>query len=136
MAALESNPDAFSLVPGAEPLVGYRLIERLGKGGFGEVWKADAPGGFQVALKFVRLEDGAGVIEERSLAVINRIRHANLLNQFGAWQRRRLADHRHGTGRPLAAGPPSRGRSPGDSPGFRGPSCWNTCSRRPRGSIS
>src|SRR4051812_20060877 len=86
VAEHEPNPDAFSLVPGTEPLAGYRLIGRLGGGGFGEVWKADAPGGFQVALKFVRLGDGAGVIEERALTVINRIRHANLLNQFGAWQ--------------------------------------------------
>src|SRR5262249_43582958 len=39
--------------PGAEPLPGYILIEPLGRGGFGEVWKCEAPGGLHKAIKFV-----------------------------------------------------------------------------------
>lgn len=32
---------------------GYRLIKRIGSGTFGEVWRADAPGGVPVAVKIV-----------------------------------------------------------------------------------
>jgi eukaryotic-like serine/threonine-protein kinase len=37
----------------AEPIPGYKLIERIGGGGFGEVWKCEAPGGLLKAIKFV-----------------------------------------------------------------------------------
>src|SRR3954469_20064312 len=44
---------SFIREPNAEPLPGYRLIEPIGSGGFGEVWKCEAPGGIFKAMKFV-----------------------------------------------------------------------------------
>ena len=42
-----------------EPVPGYRLVRFLGKGNFGEVWMASAPGNKKVALKIIdRFSDG------------------------------------------------------------------------------
>jgi serine/threonine protein kinase len=44
---------------GDEPLPGYRLIQPLGSGSFGEVWKCEVPGGLVKAIKFVAGNEGA-----------------------------------------------------------------------------
>jgi WD40 repeat protein len=83
---LIKNYQGILLAPGAEPISGYHLVERLGKGGFGEVWATEAPDGTRVALKFVPKGDKAAAIEGRALEAIQGIRHPNLSPALGVWQ--------------------------------------------------
>ena len=75
-----------TLEAGVQPVPGYRLVERLGQGGCGEVWKATGPGGFELALKFVCLAGSIGPLELRAMQIIKDVRHPHLLATFGAWQ--------------------------------------------------
>src|SRR5947199_633501 len=64
--------------PNAEPIPGYRLIEPLGSGGFGEVWKCEAPGGLFKAIKFVfgnlNSLDVEGARAEQELQALERVK--------------------------------------------------------------
>src|SRR6516225_5560367 len=78
---------SFVREPNSEPLPGYRLIEPLGNGGFGEVWKCEAPGGLFKAIKFVYgnlnsldVEGARAEQEFKALTRIKEVRHPFVLS--------------------------------------------------------
>jgi serine/threonine protein kinase len=73
--------------PDSEPLPGYRLLEPIGTGGFGEVWKCVAPGGILKAIKFVYGnlhaldgDDARAVQEMKALERVKQVRHPFVLS--------------------------------------------------------
>jgi serine/threonine protein kinase/WD40 repeat protein len=71
--------------PGDEPVPGYRLEHLLGRGQYGEVWKATTPGRSSIALKFLDLTGRQGRKEFRSAQRVKQIRHAHLMPVVAIW---------------------------------------------------
>ena len=63
-------------------VLGYRLKARIGSGGFGEVWSAEAPGGIMKALKIVYgfHDEKRAQAELKALDRVKTLRHPFLLN--------------------------------------------------------
>src|SRR5262249_36102205 len=77
-----------ALQAGVEPFPGCRLIQLRGRGGFSEVWEAEATDGRRVALKFMPGSSEAAPKEIRALQTIRELRHPNLARIERIWSQR------------------------------------------------
>lgn len=73
--------------PGMEPIPGYKIVDFLGEGSYGAVYKARGPGGVENALKFINLDNKQGLKEFRSVSLVKKLRHANLVPIHAIWLR-------------------------------------------------
>jgi len=79
---LGAQHDAGMMVGG-----GYRLEKRIGSGAFGEVWRATAPGGVEVAVKIIfrPLDNEEAKTELQAMELIKTLRHPFLLQTHSFW---------------------------------------------------
>ncbi len=67
---------------------GYRLVRRINRGSFGEVWRAEAPGGVEVAVKIIygSVAEAQAQRELQALELIKKLRHPFLVPLHAFWQ--------------------------------------------------
>src|SRR5260370_10468407 len=80
----KTTPPAARVVPVGG---GFRLIQRIGGGTFGEVWRALAPGDVEVAIKIILrpISDSDADRERRALELIKKLHHPFLLQMQAFW---------------------------------------------------
>jgi serine/threonine protein kinase len=74
------------LQSGLEPYPGTHLRQKLGRGGFAEVWEAETAEGKSIALKFMPCDDGLAASKEiRSIQAVRQLRHPHLIHIDNVW---------------------------------------------------
>jgi formylglycine-generating enzyme required for sulfatase activity len=84
---LEGIPATFSKNLVLPQIGGFTLIERIGRGGFAEVWKAKAPGGVLKAIKIIirPIDQAEATREVEAMDLIKNLRHHFLLPVHSYW---------------------------------------------------
>ncbi len=88
-AVAATTKKAVPIAPPAAPIFpeGYTPLEMIGRGCFGEVWRAEAPGGIEVAIKVVTdpIDQEGAQREQQALELIKKLQHPALLSTLAFW---------------------------------------------------